>query len=177
MAKTLEQIIAELEKQAEVPTPAEDLATTEEESFENQVDENDELREKVAEYDAAGRIMARGFYDEWQKLAVGVVGMTPNTGEEGDNPAVQLSNGEIQQGEVAQVVGTLRQMTQGAEANMSPGGKIENQLTGQVSPTSPSVQHNPSVAADVKKQQELAVAEKTSSAEVVGRLFDHYFGM
>jgi len=161
MGNTLSEIIEQLEKVATTPveTPAEPTVVP----VENQVNENDELRKLAEEYDAAGRIMATAFVDELQKLAVGVTGVTPNTAAEGDNPAVQVSNADVNLGEVAKVVGVIREQTLGAEAKMSPAGQVQSDPKVTV-PGAPV--ENPPVAADVK----------TASTEVVERLWNHYFG-
>ena len=164
MGATLQEIIEQLEKTAapvaETPAPAENTEVP----VEPQVDENAELRKLAEEYDAAGRIMAIAFADELQKIAVGVTGVTPNTAAEGDNPAVQLSNADVNLGEVAQVVGAIKQQTLGAEAKMTPQGQVTVEPK-QITPAGPS--EVPPVAAD---------AGKVASADVVEKLWNHYFG-
>lgn len=167
MAYTLQEIIEQLEKTA---APVEtDSALEVPETI--QVDDDAEFRKIAEEYDAAGRIMARAFADEMNKIAVGVTGVTPNTAAVPDNPAVQLSNEDVNLPEVAQVVGAVREMTQGAEAKMSPAGQV-TVASQVVTPAGPSEQKP--VAADMRSAQEDAVAEK--QAEVVNRLWQHYFG-
>lgn len=163
MANTLQEIIAELEKvasPAETPAPAQPV----EAPVETPADENDELRKMAEEYDAAGRIMARAFADELEKIAVGATGVTPNTAAVPDNPAVQLSNQDVNLGEVAQVVGVIKEQTMGAEAKNTPQGQVQADPK-VTSPAGPS--EVPPVAAD---------AGKVASADVVERLWKHYFG-
>lgn len=172
MGNTLSEIIAELEK---VAAPAETPASTEQTAapVETQVDENDELRKLAEEYDAAGRIMARAFADELEKIAVGATGVTPNTAAEGDNPAVQVSNSDVNLGEVAKVVGVIKEQTLGAEAKNTAAGQVQADPK-VTAPTAPT--ENPPVAADAKGAAEDAAAAKQASAEVVERLWKHYFG-
>ena len=161
MSVSLKEIIESLEKTAAAPEAS--VEKVAEVPVETPVDENDELRKLAEEYDAAGRIMAIAFADELQKIAVGITGMTPNTAAEGDNPAVQLSNADVNLGEVAQVVGAIKEQTLGAEAKMTPQGQV------QVEPkvTTPAAgMEVPPVAAD---------AGKVASADVVERLWNHYF--
>jgi predicted RNA-binding protein len=163
MGNTLQDIIAELEKVATSPveTPASEQPT--EVPVENQVNENDELRKLAEEYDAAGRIMARAFASELEKIAVGATGVTPNTAAEGDNPAVQVSNSDVNLANVQQVVGVLKATTMGAEAKNTSQGQLQVDSMNTVATTP---MENPPVAADIKQ----------ASADVVERLWQHYFG-
>jgi hypothetical protein len=164
MATTLGEILETLQKVASAPeaTPA-TLAPA---PAENQVSNEDaELRKIAEEYDAAGRIMARGFTDELQKIAVGATGITPNTAAIPENPAVQVTDGYVQLPEVDAVVNTLRQMTQGAEARFSSEGKVEV-APHTTMPTGASVSSDPKgLAADAAKAQEAAVAERVTHSE------------
>jgi hypothetical protein len=117
--------------------------------------------------------MARAFADELEKIAVGVTGVTPNTAAEGDNPAVQVSNADVNVPEVQKVVGVIKEQTMGAEAKMTPQGQVQADPKVTV-PGAPM--ENPPVAADAKGAAEEAAAAKQASVEVVERLWKHYFG-
>lgn len=123
MAKnTLDQIIADLEKTASAPAPvvaAEPVVAAVEPTV-TPVENNEELamQEKVAELDAEGRIIARGFMDEIQKIAVEVTGMTPNTGAVPANPAVQVSNTDAHEADVQKVESLIKKLTLGGEAKV-----------------------------------------------------------
>lgn len=173
MGNTLQEIIAELEKQGSPTDESQASVTPAEAPVETPVDENDELRKVAEEYDAAGRIMARAFADELEKIAVGVTGVTPNTAAEGDNPAVQVSNSDINVPDVQKVVGAIKEQTQGAEAKMTPAGQVQVDPKVTV-PAAPA--ENPPVAADAKTAAEETAAAKQASTEVVERLWKHYFG-
>jgi len=167
MATTLTEVLATLQKVGQAPevtaTPAPAAAPAE-----IQVSEDTELRKLAEEYDAAGRIMAAAFADELQKIAVGVTGVTPNTAAVPENPAVQVSDQDIQLANVGAVVGQLRALTQGAEADLSPAGKVEVSGGHIVMPTPASVAENPPVAAD------MAPEKKASAA--VDVLYSYFFG-
>lgn len=169
MALTLQEIIDQLEKTAAPVESAVEPTTQNTEIV--SVDEDAEFRKIAEEYDAAGRIMARAFADEMNKIAVGVTGITPNTAAVPDNPAVQLSNEDVNLPEVAQVVNTIREQTQGAEAKMTPAGQV--QVEPKVTTGAGPSEQKP-VAADMRSAQEDAAAAKT--AQVVERLWNHYFG-
>lgn len=176
MGNTLKEVIDALEKVA-APTAESTPATPAAAPVEPQVNEKDaELRKLAEEYDAAGRIMAFAFADELQKIAVGVTGVTPNTAAVPENPTVQVSDEDIQLGNVQAVVGQLRAVTQGAEAKMTPAGKVEANTVTSVSATPASVAENPPVAYDAAKAQEEAAAAKQASSAVVGKLYEHFFG-
>lgn len=134
-------------------------------SSESQVG-GDELRKEAAEYDAIGRIMAQSFSDELQKIAVGLTGVTPNTAQEGGNPAVQVSNGEVAEENVSKAVSIIKKLTAGAEA-AGPSGLISEQSV-PVSGAQPTVVANEKpVAADVNK---------TAAAAILGELYNRVFG-
>lgn len=178
MASTLKEVLEQLEKTGQAPVEVPTPATLEVAPVEPQVDENTEHRKLAEEYDAAGRIMAFAFADELQKIAVGTVGMTVNTGEIPENPAVELSRTDVDLGNVEKVVSKLRAITQGAEGNYSPAGKVEALLP-TVESTEPSNQIPP-VAYDAAKAQQLAAAEaavgQKRASTAVDVLYQHYFG-
>ena len=176
MSRTLEEIIADLEKEAAESTPEEKTAEekteekTEEKSEEKteekteegektaeekteekseEVSEEDQLKKEAEEYDAAGRIIARAFADELEKISVTVTGMTPNTGAVPDNPALQVSNEEVHEGDVAKVQAILNKLTMGLNAK-GPAGAVHEQNVPVAPVQSVAVDEKP-VAADVRK--------------------------
>lgn len=161
MANTLEQIIADLEKTAAAPA---DFAV---ETPETLV-ENNEVAElqKIAEIeDMKGRIQARAFVDEIQKIAVTVTGLTPNTGAVPANPAVQVSNMDAHEADVQQVEAIIKKLTMGGEQKMSPAGAIHEQNV-PVAATQPIAIDEHPVAAD---------AQKTAGEEIMSALYDKWF--
>lgn len=164
MGNTLQDIIEQLEKTA---TPTETPASVEgtQAPVATPVDEDAGLRKQAEEFEAAGIIMARAFANELEKIAVGATGVTPNTAAEGDNPAVQVSNADVNLAEVGKVVGVIREQTGGAEAKNSPAGQV--QADPKVTVPAAGME-NPPVAADVK--------QSSSNEEVVRHLWEYYFG-
>jgi len=92
---------------ANVPPPATDaepdfakmaaeLADAEASSIINaEVDDEQQIMKVASEYDAAGRIMARGFYDEFNKLAQGMeTTVSPNQNTETESSASTPSLGD-----------------------------------------------------------------------------------
>jgi hypothetical protein len=156
MSHTLEQILSTFEQgnqpdqtkvaSAEVNTP--------------------DFRKLAADLDAEGRQMAHGFIDELSKLAVGVSELTPNTAAVPDNPAIQVSNADAHEGDVAKVEAIVKKLTLGGEQKVNPSGVIHEQNT-PVAATDPIVVDEHPVAADVAKQ---------AAADIIGRLYEKYFG-
>jgi len=162
MASTLDQIIADLEKQAQAPDPAVETEKT----AENQAaqTEMDELRKLATDLDAQGRAIARGFMSELQKEAVGVSELTPNTAAVPDNPAVQVGEQDVRLSDVSKVESIIKKLTLGGEAKVNPAGVI-HENNQPVAATQPIVVDEVPVAADVKK----------ANAEIVEHLFNKYF--
>ena len=162
MANTLEQIIADLEKTASAEPEVEGSVETPETVV--VTDEVAELQ-KIAELeDMKGRIQARGFVDEIQKIAVTVTGMTPNTGAIPANPAVQIATSDAHEADVSKVESIIKKLTLGGEQKMSPSGVIhENNIP--VAATQPIAIDEHPVAADAK----------TASEEIISSLYDKWF--
>lgn len=130
------------------------------------VEGNDELRKIAEEMDEAGRIIARSFYDELQKLAVGSVGLTPNPDATPDNPLVQISKADVHEQDVAKVQAIIQQLTDG-ERNATPDGYV--QVNGQiVARTEPVVDAQTNAALPDKQP-------KTASADVIEKIYTRFF--
>lgn len=129
-----------------------------------------EMLQKVAEsYDDAGRIMARGFYDEFQKLAVGYqTADTPNiTPALQVNPAVQLSQGtpahQAETSRVGAIINSLRSDT------LMPAGTISvrgEQRVAVIPPDAPD--RGTPTAADVMEAQTYG---KTAGDRIMEKLW------
>lgn len=165
MANTLEQIIADLEKTAAAPAAiAEPVVVAETPVAVVETDEVASLQ-KVAEFeDMKGRIQARAFVDEIQKIAVTVTGLTPNTGAVPANPAVQVSNSDAHEADVAKVESIIKKLTMGGEAKVNPAGAVHEQNVPVAGAQPIAVDEHP-VAADAK----------TASEEIMTALYDKWF--
>jgi len=137
---------------------------------------------KIAEADAQGRIMARAFMDELQKLAVAPVAEYPaDPGAIPDNPAVQVARGELAQPNAAAqsaantIINRLVAASKvGASEVATPAG---SQVIGKADPH----EGNPPLAADAAKAQERAATtvneeEKTGALRITEALYQKYFG-
>ena len=136
---------------------------------ETQVDETAELRKIAADVYAQGEAFGRGFINALneaalEKTAVTVTGMTPNTASVPENPAIQVSNGEVHEADTAQVEGVIKKLTLGGEAKLNPAGAlhVNNQ---PVAATQPIAADEHPIAADVK----------TAAAQIIDALYEKYF--
>lgn len=163
---TVDEVLKKLEDGGS--DPAEDfqneLSKTAEDNDGSTSDKSEEDidREKIAELDQSGRIMARGFYDELEKLAklpMGAGGTPPDTGSIPDNPNVEVPKGEmaadqnLTSAQVRQLLKYLTQATQMGAGELATSGKAQ-----------PAAKTNPQsapVAADVQKAQ----AEQATQAK------------
>lgn len=127
------------------------------------VDAEADLKKIAEEADGVGRIMAHSFMDELQKLAVGVVGLTPNPDAIPQNPAVQLSSQDIREADVMKVQKIIQNLTQGERAHAVTGYvQVNGQPMGGVQPVA---------------QDEAPIAfDKKGSDEIVEKLYGKYFG-
>ena len=141
--------------------------------------EVDPLEKFAAEMDDAGRVMARSFANELQKLAVGVVGVTPNTDAIPDNPAVQVSNDDVRREDADRVAAIIAQLTLGERAK-GPQGYTQVDSNPVDGAASVAVDEHPTAhdVANVAKRQEAEKREgvKTASSDVVNALYQKYFG-
>ncbi len=166
----------ELEKTAEEQDPKAEETKTEPAPAETQ-DEGNDLAKIAAEMDDAGRVMARAFADELQKLAVGVVGMTPNTDAIPENPAVQVSNDDVRRDDADKVTAILTQLTMGERAQ-GPDGYKQVDSNPVDAAQSVAVDEHPTThdVQNVAKRQAAEAREKTASDAVISALYQKYFG-
>lgn len=139
------------------------------------VSEDELLRKQAQEAEDSGRIMARGFYDELNKLsalkkeAVGVEGITPNPDAVPANPAVQVASTDGHMADVSKVNSIIQNLTQGTQAH---GNNGYIQVNGApVAQTQPALQDEHPVAVDATRSH-----MKAASAEAVSFLYSRYFG-
>lgn len=176
MATTLDQIIKELETAASAPaaekTASAAQTTAAPAASTTASPELDAMQKRAADLDSEGRIIARAFVDEIQKIAVEVTGITPNTGAVPSNPAVQVSNDGEHEADVAKVEAIIKKLTLGGEAKVNPTGAIfENNMP--VATTQPIVVDEHPIAADAAKASEEKSA--TASEEILNTLYDKWF--
>tara|TARA_Y100000034_G_C6824445_1_gene371611 strand:+ start:134 stop:754 length:621 start_codon:yes stop_codon:yes gene_type:complete len=164
-------------------TPAAETVKTAEDAS-----ETSEQEKFAAELDAQGRIIARSFMDELNKIAVMDAPMTINTGAEGNNPGVEVSRGEVNQEQVDKVVGVLGQLNAATNAGM---GEIANPAGVLSVEQKTPVDEHPVVADQAAAQNAQAAGgvyapgalnsargeyAKQGSAEVVTTLYNRFFG-
>ncbi|MBC8549302.1 MAG: hypothetical protein H8D23_06590 [Candidatus Brocadiales bacterium] len=154
----------------------------EEEVMETPETSEDEDLAKVAEADAQGRIMARAFHDELNKLAVAPVAAYPaDPGALPNNPAVEMGRGEPAQRHQAG-----QSAANGLIAQLSSAGKVGQGEFGtpagvQPLPPTDPMEGNQPLAADMGKMQERAAvpgadAVKTGALKITETLYNKYFG-
>jgi hypothetical protein len=141
------------------PAPAEPAAPATPEST---VEEQQKI---AAEMDEAGRIMARAFNDELQKLAVGAHGYVDTKAEEPTNP-MQVSTKPERTENALKAVQILTQLTAG-ERVKGPEGYI--QVNGQpAEPTAPEI--------GVEEHPIAYDATKNADAKVITAIYNKFFG-
>ena len=189
----LDDVLKKLEKSRE----GEDLSKTAAETFVQNLSKDDpvtepekveettkvaevpEDQEKIAqEFEDQGRIMARGFMNELNKLAVGTEVMTPNPDAVPKiNPAAELAQTEMpaEEPDIQAVVGEINRLRQATMV-----GAREHGQSGTVTDTphkKPEVEGAPPVVYDqAKAQLGSGAVNKLASDEIVGTLYQHYFG-
>lgn len=127
---------------------------------------SDELDKLAAEADDQGRIIARAFMDELNKIAVGDTDKTENSAEEGDNPALQLSNKEIGLATASAADNLIQGLTASVKAG-GPQGTIGAQ--GAVQDIIPGTAGD-----EVLITPTSGTATKAASDEVVSELYKRY---
>jgi hypothetical protein len=129
--------------------------------------ENLEEQQKVAaEMDEAGRVMARAFYDELNKLAVSAHGYVDTAAENPENPAVQVSTKPERLDNAMKAVSIIQQLTAG-ERVKGPEGYV--QVNGQpVAATAPEI--------PVEEHPVAYDATKRASAKIIEAVYSKYFG-
>lgn len=138
--------------------------------------------EKIAEADAQGRIMARAFFDELEK--VGVLPMAEYPADPGavtNNPAVEVGRGEPAQRNVEGQSAANQLIAELTAANKVGAGEVSTPAGAQpVAKTDPNEGNQP-LAADAAKAQEKAAvpgaeAVKTGALKITKTLYNKYFG-
>lgn len=159
----------------EIETPETQETSTEEKPSEDDMS-------KVAEADAQGRIMARGFWDELSKLAVAPVAEYPaDPGAIPNNAALEVGRGEPAQphanksAKVNAIIGQL------VAANKVGAGEISTPAGVMPEQKSAPDEGNRPLAADVAKAQEQAATsvadvQKTGALDIVNIIYEKYFG-
>lgn len=160
---TLQQIIADIEA-GKVTSPETQFVEKTASTETPVTSELNELRNFTVTLDEQARKYAHVIAEELTKIAVGVTGMTPNPASVPDNPAVQVSNGEGREADVAKVEAIIKKLTLGGEAKVNPTGVI-HENNQPVATTQPIVVDEHPVAADVKQ----------ANADIVEALYNHYF--
>lgn len=148
--------LAGLEESAPVAEPTPVAQTSE---------EVNDLKKQAEEADGIGRVMARSFMDELQKIAVGVTSLTPNPDAVHENPAVVMPNVDIHEADVKKVQAIIQQLTAG-ERMKGPQGYV--QVNGAPAETTqPVAVDETPIAYDVHK--------KAANAEIIENLYARYF--
>ena len=118
-------------------------------------------------YGKAGRVIARAFYDELNKIAVSAHGYTPSEAEDQRaNPAVQVAFAPERLENTMKAVQILEQLTAGERVHGTEGYiQVNGQPTEPTQPEIPVEEHP--LAIDV---------DKRASAEIVSAVYQHLFG-
>ena len=125
-----------------------------------------EQQKVAAEMDEAGRVIARAFYDELQKIAVSAHGYVDTLAEEPANPAVQMSKKPERLENAMKAVGIIQQLTAG-ERVKGPEGYV--QVNGQPAETTA-----PELTVD---EHPILIDEgKKADATVISRIYTNLFG-
>lgn len=125
-----------------------------------------DLQKVAAEMDEAGRVMARAFYDELQKIAVSAHGYVDSAAEQvRENPAVQVSMAPERMENASKAIQIITQLTAG-ERVKGPEGYI--QVNGQpVDGTAPEI--------PVEEHPVAVDATKRADAKLITALYTKYF--
>jgi len=160
-----------IEKLAEMATdePVEEIVEEEEKPEEEKPEEEKSADlAKVAELaDDQGRIIARAFMDELNKIAVETVGMTVNTATEGENLNMHLSNKDVHTDVTAPADAVIRGLTAAVQAG-GPQGEI-----GGTGLSSQSIAGTPADEAPVAG---VSGTVKAASDKVIEALYAKYVG-
>lgn len=152
------------------------------EAPEGAVEANDEDLAKVAEADDQGRIMARAFFDELNKMAVAPVANYPaDPGAIPNNQALEVGRGEPAQphGEKSMQVNSI--LNSLVAANKVGAPEIAMPAGPQPGPKADLQTGNQPLASDMAKEQERAMVpgmevEKQSAVNIIDSLYGKYFG-
>ncbi|MAH42816.1 hypothetical protein CL614_03765 [archaeon] len=176
-----EKVVETADSNAEVvetPAPkadAEETTKSEEKTAESTDETHDdaELEKAAAEMDAQGRIMAKAFMDELQKIAVGDSGYIPHA-DDAKKGVNELVKGDVPEGgKVDAVVAKLQELEGASRA----GSYVQH--GDQPVPAAPKAVDETfgSTASDMGKAAEATASEEeTPEGRIVGALYDSYFG-
>lgn len=167
-----------LGKEAQEKTASDNTEETTEEAAPETTDED-----LVKEADAQGRIMARAFVEELNKVAVAPVADYPaDPGAIPNNPALELPRGEGNQPHAEQNAKVNAIIGQLTAANKVGAGEIAGPA-GVMSMEEKTPGNEVQVAADAAKEQEQAATGggpsgevKTSAEDIISSLYNTYFG-
>jgi len=129
--------------------------------------------EKIAELENLGREFGRAFAEDLEKVAVGKVGMTPETGAP-MNPAVAMpaNNADVNPEVLAQVMALINQAASGVgQTGSLVAGSVGG--VGAATPQAPAAPDQYPIAADAIGT---VGREKTAADRVVGTIWENYFG-
>ena len=190
MSLKIEEILQELEASS-TATPENDFARglLGQEQEKVAEDSSTETAENVStdedlvkEADAQGRIMARAFVEELNKVAVAPIADYPaDPGAIPNNPALELPRGEANQPHAEQSAKVNAIIAQLTSANKVGAGEIASPA-GVVSIEEKTPGNEVQVAADAAKEQEQAATgggasgEKTGADRILSNLYTTYFG-
>jgi len=167
-AKTTENV-----DKALAPEAAEKSTNTDEKTAESTEDPDAELEKVAAEMDAQGRIMAKAFMDELQKIAVGDSAYIPHS-DDAKKGVNELIKGDVPEaGKVDAVVAKLRELEGAARS----GSYVQH--GDQPVPAAPKAVDETfgSTSSDMGKAAEAdeASTDETPEGRIVGALYDSYF--
>lgn len=130
-----------------------------------------DLEKQAEEYDAQGRIMAKAFMDELQKIAVGDGPYTP-LNDDVKKGVNELVKGDIPEGgKVDAVVARLKEH----EAIANSGSYVQE--GGAPAPAAPKAPDETagSTAAEMGTWNKVAEAESSPETRIIGNLYNAYF--
>ena len=129
-------------------------------------EEVQEQQKVAAEMDEAGRVIARAFYDELQKIAVSAHGYVDTLAEEPTNPAVQMSLKPSRLNNAMRAAGIIDQLTAGERLHGTEGYiEVNGNI---VEPTAPEL--------TVDEHPLLVDAGKRADAAVISKIYTNLFG-
>ena len=148
-------------------TAAEESSETTEASPEDAPD----LEKVAAEYDAQGRIMAKAFMDELQKLAVGDGPYTPNM-DDAKKGINELVKGDIPEGgKVDAVVAKLQELEGAARS----GSYVQVAAQPAPVPAKAPDETAGSTASDSRIKAASADKEESPESRIISNLYNTYF--
>jgi hypothetical protein len=160
-------------EKALAPEAAEKSTETDEKTAESTKDPDAELEKVAAEMDAQGRIMAKAFMDELQKIAVGDSAYIPHA-DDAKKGVNELIKGDVPEaGKADAVVAKLQEL----EGVARSGSYVQH--GDQPIPAAPKAVDETfgSTASDMGKAAEAneASPDETPEGRIVGALYDSYF--